>query len=56
MKPTERGSAAVSDEAGRGVRYQSTDVRRAVDFYTKHLGSTLEHQYCRRWPMRESRG
>jgi glyoxylase I family protein len=54
MKPTERSSAAVSDEAGRGhersihglhgVRYQTTDVRRAVDFYTQHLGFTLEHQ------------
>jgi glyoxylase I family protein len=27
-----------------GIRYQSTDVQRAVDFYTKHLGFTLEHQ------------
>lgn len=27
-----------------GIRYQITDVRRAVDFYTKHLGFTLEHQ------------
>jgi glyoxylase I family protein len=54
MKPTEKGSAAVSDEAGRqqersihglhGVRYQSTDVQHAVDFYTQHLGFTLEHQ------------
>jgi hypothetical protein len=42
-KPPERGSAAVSDEAGGGVRYQSTDVRRAVDFYTKHLDFTLKH-------------
>jgi glyoxylase I family protein len=54
MRPTDRGSTAVSDEAGRdrersihglhGVRYQSTDVQRAVDFYTKHLGFKLEHQ------------
>lgn len=54
MKPTGKGSAAVSDEAGRdpdrsiqglhGVRYQSMEVQRAVDFYTKHLGFTLEHQ------------
>jgi glyoxylase I family protein len=54
MTPTERSSTAVSDEAGRdhgrsihglhGVRYQSTDVQRAVDFYTKHLGFTVEHQ------------
>jgi glyoxylase I family protein len=54
MKPTAKGSAAVSDEAGRkqvpsirgfhGVRYQSTDVQRAADFYTTYLGFTLEHQ------------
>jgi glyoxylase I family protein len=55
MKPTDGSPAAVSDEAGRdhersilglhGVRYQqSTDVRRAADFYTTHLGFTLEHQ------------
>jgi glyoxylase I family protein len=54
MKPTDRGPVAVSDEAGRdhersihalhGVRYQSTDVQRAVDFYTTHLGFKLEHQ------------
>ena len=54
MKPTDRGSAVVSDEAGQdpersiqglhGVRYQSTDVQRAADFYTKYLGFKLEHQ------------
>ncbi len=27
-----------------GVRYQVTDVARAVTFYTEHLGFTLEHQ------------
>jgi glyoxylase I family protein len=27
-----------------GVRYQVTDVRRSVAFYTKHLGFRLEHQ------------
>ena len=27
-----------------GVRYQVTDVARAVAFYTQHLGFTLEHQ------------
>ena len=54
MKPTDKGSAAVSDEAGgdhelsiqglHGVRYQSTDVQRAADFYTEYLGFKLEHQ------------
>src|SRR5262245_647517 len=27
-----------------GVRYQVTDVARAVAFYTQHLGFELEHQ------------
>ena len=27
-----------------GIRYQVTDVVRAVTFYTQHLGFTLEHQ------------
>src|SRR5678815_483815 len=27
-----------------GIRYQVTDVARAVAFYTQHLGFTLEHQ------------
>jgi glyoxylase I family protein len=27
-----------------GIRYQSKDVARAADFYTSHLGFTLEHQ------------
>jgi len=27
-----------------GIRYQVTDVARAVDFYTRHLGFTLTHQ------------
>jgi glyoxylase I family protein len=52
MKRTEPGSSAVSDAPGRrrdvlrlhGVRYQIKDVSRAVAFYTKHLGFTLEHQ------------
>jgi glyoxylase I family protein len=54
MNGTESVSTAVSDEVGRddeqavrvlhGVRYQSTDVKRAVDFYTTHLGFKLEHQ------------
>src|SRR5262245_25287571 len=28
-----------------GVRYQVRDVRRAVAFYTEHLGFKLEHQH-----------
>ena len=31
-------------QAVHGVRYQVTDVARAVAFYTTHLGFTLEHQ------------
>jgi glyoxylase I family protein len=27
-----------------GVRYQVKDVSRSVEFYTRHLGFTLEHQ------------
>lgn len=30
--------------AFHGVRYVVTDVKRAIDFYTTHLGFTLEHQ------------
>jgi glyoxylase I family protein len=54
MPSTNKGAAAVSDEARRdqersiqgvhGVRYQTTDVQRAAEFYTKHLGFKLEHQ------------
>ena len=28
-----------------GIRYQATDVARAVAFYTQHLGFTLRHQH-----------
>jgi glyoxylase I family protein len=31
--------------AFHGVRYLVADVKRAVDFYTTHLGFTLEHQH-----------
>jgi glyoxylase I family protein len=30
--------------AFHGIRYQITDVQRAVDFYTRHFGFTVEHQ------------
>ena len=51
MKSAERGAVVSEADASRsirglhGVRYQSTDVARAVDFYTNHLGFTLEHQH-----------
>src|SRR5206468_13124682 len=53
MNRTENTSSTVSDQpTGRnlglrlhGVRYQVTDVSRAVAFYTQHLGFTLEHQH-----------
>ena len=49
-------SAAPVDDARRGevpgfikgfhgVRYQSRDVNRAVEFYTRHLGFKLEHEH-----------
>ena len=54
MNPTDTGATALSDEAGRnheqasptlhGVRYQTSDVQRAADFYTKHFGFKLEHK------------
>jgi len=28
-----------------GVRYQSRDVSRAIEFYTRHLGFRLEHEH-----------
>ncbi len=31
-------------QAVHGVRYQVKDVARSVEFYTTHLGFTLEHQ------------
>ena len=36
MKPSIQGL--------HGVRYQTSDVQRAADFYTTHLRFTLEHQ------------
>ena len=53
MNRTESTPAAVSDQPTRGqpalrlhgVRYQVTDVSRAVAFYTGQLGFTLKHQY-----------
>jgi glyoxylase I family protein len=42
-----RGPVATSEgliKSVHGVRYQVTDVARAVSFYTGHLGFTLQHQ------------
>jgi len=54
MRSTDHGSIAVPKEARQdhdssirglhGVRYQTSDVQRAADFYTRHLGFKLEHQ------------
>jgi glyoxylase I family protein len=55
MKQTDDGAVAAPDGAGQtrdrsilglhGVRYQTSDVQRAADFYTKRLGFTIEHQH-----------
>ena len=39
-----RSTSASGISGFHGVRYQVTDVQRAVAFYTTHLGFTLEHQ------------
>jgi glyoxylase I family protein len=52
MTPIQSRSSALSDQPTErddalrlhGVRYQVSDVGRAVAFYTRHLGFTLEHQ------------
>ena len=55
MDRSQRRSPTAADEAradeGRsiqgihGVRYQTTDVPRAADFYVRHFGFKLEHQH-----------
>jgi glyoxylase I family protein len=41
-------AATMSDHAFiqnvHGIRYQTKDVARAIEFYTQHLGFTLDHQ------------
>ena len=54
MPETERGSVTDSDNAPRqderairglhGVRYQTSDVQRAIEFYTTQLGFALGHK------------
>jgi glyoxylase I family protein len=48
MSPTQTQPSAPSREGFvlgfHGVRYQVEDVRRSVEFYTRHLGFTLGHQ------------
>ena len=43
-QPSSAGTVAEGVTEFHGVRYLVTDVRQAIDFYTKHLGFTLEHQ------------
>jgi glyoxylase I family protein len=39
-----RGGRQAFVQGVHGVRYQVKDVARSVEFYTTHLGFTLEHQ------------
>ena len=42
----EHASAGRSAEASfHGVRYQVKDVRRSVEFYSRHLGFQIDHQW-----------
>ena len=52
MDPNGKDSTAVearrdhgSIQGLHGVRYQATHVQRSVEFYTRYLGFTLEHQH-----------
>ncbi len=48
MPDAERSTAETHDSpaiAFHGVRYQVTDVARAVEFYTRHLGFKLLHRH-----------
>ena len=42
--PTESSPSSGFVQAFHGVRYQVSDVSRAVEFYTRHLGFKLKHQ------------
>ena len=41
MNDTRKESSAMDFH---GVRYQVKDVKRSIEFYTKHLGFKLDHQ------------
>ena len=41
---TATATIARASVAFHGVRYLVADVKRAIDFYTRHLGFNLEHQ------------
>jgi Lactoylglutathione lyase and related lyases len=43
-RPAEHHTVAQAITAFHGVRYLVTDVARAIEFYTTHLGFTLEHE------------
>jgi len=38
-------STAQAITAFHGVRYLVTDMKQSIDFYTRHLGFSLEHQH-----------
>jgi glyoxylase I family protein len=42
--PSEHSTATATIAQFHGVRYLVADVKRAIDFYTVHLGFNLEHQ------------
>jgi glyoxylase I family protein len=44
-RPTVKTTIAQGTPEFHGVRYLVADVRRAIDFYTRHLGFSLEYQH-----------
>ena len=44
-EPRSRAGARAAISRVHGVRYQVSDVRRAIDFYTGHLAFELEHEH-----------
>ena len=44
MSTQQAGRPPATAFALHGIRYQTKDVKRAVDFYTTHFGFTIEHQ------------